>query len=108
MTEAKKKETKPKAAPAKKSFKEMDMIRVTRLKSEEGLTDSQRATFTGLGLGRRHRTALLEDTNPVRGMVNKVINWVDVELIPAKDSRKAWEAMHQKSAKNKGYRVIES
>ncbi len=38
----------------------------------------QRATLVGLGLGRIGRTAVLEDTAPVRGMIAKVAHMVEV------------------------------
>ena len=47
-------------------------VRVTQLGSAIGRPRDQRATLLGLGLGRRHRTAELEDTPAVRGMIAKV------------------------------------
>ncbi len=38
----------------------------------------QRATLVGLGLNRIGRTAVLEDTAPVRGMIAKVAHMVEV------------------------------
>jgi large subunit ribosomal protein L30 len=38
----------------------------------------QRATLVGLGLNRIGRTAVLEDSLPVRGMIAKVAHLVEV------------------------------
>ncbi|HEY5071468.1 MAG TPA: 50S ribosomal protein L30 [Caulobacteraceae bacterium] len=38
----------------------------------------QRATLVGLGLNRIGRTAVLEDTPSVRGMIGKVAHMVEV------------------------------
>ena len=38
----------------------------------------QRATLKGLGLDKLHRTAELEDTPEVRGMIRKVQHMVEV------------------------------
>lgn len=47
-------------------------------KSLIGLQDRQRATLQGLGLRRFGTTVTLENTPSVRGMVKKVIQFVDV------------------------------
>ncbi len=41
-------------------------------------TKDQRATLIGLGLNRLGRTATLEDTPQVRGMIAKVAHMVEV------------------------------
>jgi len=41
-------------------------------------TKDQRATLVGLGLNRLGRTATLEDTPQVRGMIAKVAHMVEV------------------------------
>ncbi|OYU70638.1 MAG: 50S ribosomal protein L30 [Alphaproteobacteria bacterium PA2] len=41
-------------------------------------TSDQRATLVGLGLNRIGRTAILEDTPSVRGMIAKVSHLVEV------------------------------
>lgn len=38
----------------------------------------QRATLVGLGLNKMHKTAELEDTPSVRGMVNKIPHLVEI------------------------------
>ena len=47
-------------------------IKVTQTGSQIGRTDDQRGTLKGLGLNKRHRSRVLEDTPSVRGMINKV------------------------------------
>ncbi|MBS0520922.1 MAG: 50S ribosomal protein L30 [Proteobacteria bacterium] len=54
-------------------------IKVTQTGSPIGRTDDQRATLIGLGLNKRHRSNVLEDTPSVRGMINKVHHLVQVE-----------------------------
>jgi large subunit ribosomal protein L30 len=66
---------KPQAAPAKAAGK----VRVTQLGSPIGRQDYQLATLKGLGLNRRHRSCVLEDTPSVRGMIERVKHLVQVE-----------------------------
>ena len=47
-------------------------IKVVQTGSPIGRTDDQLATLKGLGLNKRHRSRVLEDTPSVRGMINKV------------------------------------
>ena len=54
-------------------------IKITQTGSPIGRTDDQRATLIGLGLNKRHRESVLEDTPAVRGMINKVRHLVRVE-----------------------------
>ena len=54
-------------------------IKVTQTGSPIGRTDDQRATLVGLGLNKRHRTSVLDDTPEVRGMINKVRHLVRVD-----------------------------
>ena len=67
--------SKPQAAPAKASKK----VRVTQFGSPIGREDYQLATLKGLGLNRRHRSRVLEDTPSVRGMIERVKHLVRVE-----------------------------
>ena len=57
-------------------------IKVTQIGSPIGRTRNQRETLIGLGLNKRHRSRVLEDTPAVRGMINKVHHLVRIE--PAK------------------------
>ena len=54
-------------------------IKVTQTGSPIGRTDEQLATLIGLGLNKRHRSRVLEDTPAVRGMINKVRHLVRTE-----------------------------
>jgi large subunit ribosomal protein L30 len=54
-------------------------IRVTWIKSFIGYEESQRRTIRALGLHRLNHSVVHEDTNSVRGMVNKVRHLVKVE-----------------------------
>lgn len=54
-------------------------VRITQVQSPIGRTSDQRATLIGLGLNKMHRTAELEDTPAVRGMIRKVQHLVRVE-----------------------------
>jgi large subunit ribosomal protein L30 len=73
---AAKKAAAPKAATASKSGKK---IKVTQIGSPIGRIDAQLATLIGLGLNRRHRSKVLEDTPSVRGMIERVKHLVTVE-----------------------------
>ena len=63
------------AAPAKTGKK----IKVTQTGSPIGRVDAQQATLIGLGLNKRHRSKMLEDTPAVRGMIERVKHLVTVE-----------------------------
>jgi large subunit ribosomal protein L30 len=52
---------------------------VTQVGSPIARHRDQRATLIGLGLNKRHRSRVLEDTPSVRGMINKVRHLVVVE-----------------------------
>ncbi len=58
---------------------EAKKIKITQTGSPIGRTDDQLATLVGLGLNRRHRSRVLEDTPAVRGMINKVRHLVRIE-----------------------------
>jgi large subunit ribosomal protein L30 len=53
-------------------------VKVTQTGSPIRRTDGQRATLVGLGLNKLHRTAELEDTPEVRGMIRAVRHMVSV------------------------------
>ena len=77
MVEAvKKKPAAKKAATPAKSGKK---IKVTQIGSTIGRIDVQRDTLLGLGLNKRHRSKVLEDTPAVRGMIEVVKHLVTVE-----------------------------
>ena len=54
-------------------------ITVTQIGSPSGRTQDQLATLIGLGLNKRHRSRVLEDTPSVRGMITKVRHLIRVE-----------------------------
>jgi large subunit ribosomal protein L30 len=54
-------------------------ITVTQIGSPIARRGDQRATLIGLGLNKRHRTRVLEDTPAIRGMVRKVAHLLRVE-----------------------------
>lgn len=59
--------------------KKKETLKVTQIASPIGRTKDQRATLVGLKLNKMNRTAELEDTPSVRGMINKVSHLVRVE-----------------------------
>ena len=54
-------------------------LRVTQTGSPIRRQKDQRATLVGLGLDKMHKTRELEDTQSVRGMIDKVKHLVRVE-----------------------------
>ena len=54
-------------------------VTVVQTGSPIGRRADQRETLKGLGLDKRHRRRVLEDTPAVRGMINKVQHLVRVE-----------------------------
>ena len=57
-------------------------VTVVQTGSPIGRRADQRETLKGLGLNKRHRRRVLEDTPAVRGMINKVKHLVRVEGEP--------------------------
>ena len=55
-----------------------DKIRIKQIGSLIGCTDGQRACVRGLGLRRMHQVVERQDTQAVRGMINKVPHLVAV------------------------------
>jgi len=56
----------------------MATIKITQIGSPIRRTPDQRQTLIGLGLNKMHRTAELQDTPEVRGMIRKVQHMVKV------------------------------
>ena len=54
-------------------------VKVTQIGSPIGREQDQRATLIGLGLNKRHRSRVLEDTPSVRRMINKIKHLVRVD-----------------------------
>ena len=56
-------------------------VKVTQIGSSIGRKCDQEQTLVGLGLGKMHRSRVLDDTLSVRGMIRKVQHLVRVENI---------------------------
>ena len=56
-------------------------IKVTQVKSGVGCPDTQRRTLAGLGLRGPHKSVILQDTIPIRGMIRKVSHLVTIEAV---------------------------
>jgi len=56
-----------------------DTIKVTLVKSGIGKDRRTRETLKGLGLTKLHKTVELNNTAPIRGMINKVSFLVKVQ-----------------------------
>jgi large subunit ribosomal protein L30 len=56
------------------------MIKITMVKSMNGRPERHRKILRGMGLTKLNKTVELEDTPSIRGMVNKVIHLVKVEV----------------------------
>jgi len=54
-------------------------LRVTLIKSGIGYEESQKRTLKSLGFHRLNQSVVHEDTNSIRGMINKVRHLVKVE-----------------------------
>lgn len=52
-------------------------IKVTLKRSSSGATKVQIATIRGLGLSKIGSSRELQNTPEVRGMIKKMINWLD-------------------------------
>jgi large subunit ribosomal protein L30 len=79
MTEATKKPAAKKPVAKKAATSSGKKIKVTQIGSPIGRIDAQLATLVGLGLNKRHRSKVLEDTPAVRGMIERVKHLVVVE-----------------------------
>lgn len=58
-----------------------EKIKVTLLKSGSGRLPAHRATLEGLGLRRIRQSVILKNSEPVRGMINKISYLVKVEQV---------------------------
>lgn len=56
-------------------------LKLTQVKSGVGRPETQRRTLEGLGLRGPHKTAILQDTQAIRGMIRKVSHLVTVEPV---------------------------
>jgi large subunit ribosomal protein L30 len=53
-------------------------IKITQIRSGIGRPENQRRTLAGLGLGKLHRSVVLQDTPAIRGMIVKVSHLVTI------------------------------
>ncbi len=56
-----------------------ETVKITQVKSAIGSTRKVRATLTGLGLTRMHKTVTRKNTPEIQGMIRKVQHLVRVE-----------------------------
>jgi large subunit ribosomal protein L30 len=56
-------------------------LKITQIKSGIGRSETQRRTLAGLGLGKLHRSVVLQDTVAIRGMITKVSHLVTVSAV---------------------------
>lgn len=56
-------------------------IKVTQIGSPIGRAKDQRQTLVGLGLNKVMRTRILDDTQSIRGMIEKVSHLLKVEEV---------------------------
>lgn len=54
-------------------------IKIKLVRSHIGRPSSQRAVLCGLGLTKRNKIVVLNDTPEIRGMISKVSHLVNVE-----------------------------
>lgn len=57
----------------------MSKIRITWIKSGIGYERRQKRTLAALGFHRLNQSVVHEDTNSIRGMINKVRHLVKIE-----------------------------
>jgi large subunit ribosomal protein L30 len=57
----------------------MSKLRITLVKSGIGYEKSQKLTLRSLGFHRLNQSVVHEDSNSIRGMINKVRHLVKVE-----------------------------
>ena len=57
----------------------MSKLRITLIKSGIGYDVTQRRTLESLGFHRLHQSVIHNDSNAIRGMINKVRHLVTVE-----------------------------
>ena len=57
----------------------MSKLRITWIKSAIGYDTTQRATLRSMGFHRLQQSIVREDSNSLRGMINKVRHLVKVE-----------------------------
>jgi len=58
-------------------------LSITLKSSPIGRPENQRKTAFALGLRKLHQTVVRQDTDTIRGMVNRIRHMVEVEVIEA-------------------------
>ncbi|MCC8467701.1 MAG: 50S ribosomal protein L30 [Rickettsia endosymbiont of Eriopis connexa] len=58
----------------------IDNIKVTQVKSAIGRKYDQRSTLIGLGLNKINKSVILQNTNSVKGMIEKVKHLLKTEI----------------------------
>ena len=56
-------------------------LKITLRRSPIGRPGKHGKVLRGLGLTKLHKTVIRKDTREIRGMINKVIHMVEVEVI---------------------------
>jgi large subunit ribosomal protein L30 len=56
-------------------------LKVKLVKSGIGFPKDQRDTIKGLGFKKLHQVKILNDTPPIRGMINKIIHLVEYKEV---------------------------
>lgn len=56
-------------------------IKITQIGSKIGRQYTQEQTLIGLGLNKMHKFVILDNTNSIKGMINKVRHLLKVENI---------------------------
>lgn len=65
----------------KKSKAKSSQVKVVQIASPIGRKPDQKQTLIGLGLNKMHKERVLEDTDSIRGMINKVRHLVKFESV---------------------------
>ena len=65
----------------KKSKAKSSQVKVVQIASPIGRRPDQKQTLIGLGLNKMHKERVLEDTDYIRGMINKVRHLVKFESV---------------------------
>jgi len=65
----------------KKSKAKSLRVKVVQIASPIGRRPDQKQTLIGLGLNKMHKERVLEDTDSIRGMINKVRHLVKFESV---------------------------
>ena len=65
----------------------MTMVKVTLVRSMIGTNKKVRDTLRSLGLTKMHKTVYKKNTPQIRGMLNKVIHMVRLEIVEDEESR---------------------